>query len=851
MRFIGAVILASGRVRAGWKAPFLWVPVLLFCSGALGESASKDARGGIQTAVSFRNEVMAVLSKAGCNAGTCHGNKNGKGGFKLSLRGQDPELDYVALTHDLFARRLDPLAPEQSLILLKPTTQIAHEGGLRLKQGSEDYEILRRWLAAGMPNDLALAPKLERIEVEPPERVLIEPASELQLHVRAKFSDGSFRDITSLAVYEPANGPVKVSHDGLVQAQSEGVSTILVRYLQCQEPVRLAFVPARAGFVWQEPPAHNYIDREVFTRLRTLRMNPSDLCPDDVFMRRAYLDLLGILPTVEEARAFVNDASSGSEDGFEKTRAPSPRRSNRGPSGTSKYSLAAGRQEDVRGQLEKRRPEKRARLIDRLLERPEFADFWSLKWADLLRAEAHSLDQKGVQDFHHWIRQCVVENKPLDQFARELITARGSTYSSPAANYYRPNRDPLTRARAAAQVFLGTRLQCAECHNHPFDRWTQDDYYDWAGLFARVSYKVIENRREISSDEHEWNGEQIVFLARAGSIKNPRTGKNAQPRFLGATNSPGFYATPATIEARKAREPGPNPSQGGEQERAQAAGIPLPGGTSGSGPDDLEALADWLTSPANTLFARVQANRIWFYLMGRGLVDPPDDFRATNPASHPALLDALAEDLVKHRFDARHLIRLIMNSRTYQLSSEPNETNESDEMNFSHALVRRLGAEQLLDCQSEVAGVPLKFAGYPVGLRAAQLAGVRPESKGRRRANHLDQFLEIFGKPPRLLTTDTERTCECNMGQAFQMISGPMVNELLAEKENRVSRLLAAGRTNREIIEELFWAALTRSPTPQEAGTLLAGLDAAQDRRAELEDILWGLLNSKDFLFRK
>ena len=707
---------------------------------------------------------MAVLSKAGCSAGTCHGNKNGKGGFKLSLRGQDPDLDYVTLTHDVFGRRVNSFEPEQSLILLKPTTQVSHEGGLRFDKGSEEYETLRRWIAAGIPNDLASAPMLEKIEVTPMEKVLIEPAGRVQLQVHAKFSDGTGRDVSSAAVYEPANSLAKVSHDGLVERQGFGETTVLVRYLHCQEAVRLAFVPARPGFAWKGPPANNYIDEHIFARLRTLRINPSGLCSDEVFLRRTDLDLLGLLPTAEEARTFVAD----------------------------------------------KRRDKRARLINQLLDRPEFADFWALKWADLLRVEAHSLDQKGVQNFHHWIRRSIAENKPIDQFVRELVTAHGSTYDSPAANFYRPNRDPGARAKAAAQVFLGTRLQCAECHNHPSDRWTQDDYYGWADLFARVRYKVIENKREISSDEHEWNGEQIVFVAREGSVKNPRTGKDAQPRFLGA---------------------------GG----AESAG----------GGGDLQELADWLTSPTNALFARVQANRIWYHLMGRGLVDPPDDFRATNPASHPELLDALAQDLVKHKFDARYLIRLVMNSRTYQLSSEPNETNEGDETHFSHALVRRLGAEQLLDCESEVTGVPLKFAGYPTGMRAAQLPGVRPESKGKRRAHPLDQFLELFGKPPRLLTTDTERSCECNMAQAFQMISGPTVSELLAEKENRIRRLVVSDKPNKKIVEELFWTALTRAPTQSELNNLLPALEAASDRRPELEDILWALLNSKDFVFRE
>jgi hypothetical protein len=796
-----------------------------------------SAQSEYRTGVSFRNDVMAVLSKAGCNAGTCHGNKNGKGGFKLSLRGQDPDIDYLTLTRDSLARRINPLEPEESLLLLKPNTQVAHEGGLRFKLGSPEYEILSRWITEAMPNDLASAPKLRRIEVKPRETVLVEPANQVQLQVRAWFSDDSSRDVSFLAVYEPAHGMAEVSHDGLVQRAGMGESTVLVRYLHCQEPIRVAFVPARPGFVWQKPPANNYIDRHIFARLLTLRMNPSELCSDEVFIRRAYLDLLGILPTAEEAQAFVDQSPrSGPRMG-----APSSTSESRKLKSEMDHGLltSAANSEGTH--------RKRARLIDQLLERQEFADFWTLKWSDLLRVEAHSLDQKGVQNFHHWIRQSIAENKPLDTFVRELIAARGSTYSSPASNYHRPNRDPATRAKAAAQVFLGTRLQCAECHNHPFDRWTQDDYYDWADLFARVNYKVIENKREIGSDEHEWNGEQIVFLARKGSVTNLRTGKEAQGRFLGDQTTQRLGD-----EIEKANEPTPNPSHGGERDNERRHDAPLLGAVSGGpAPDELELLASWLTSPTNTLFARVQVNRIWTHLMGRGLVDPPDDFRATNPASHPKLLDALAQDFVNHKFDLRYLIRLIMNSRTYQLESEPNETNQSDQMNYSHTLVRRLGAEQLLDCQSLVTGVPLRFTGYPPGLRAAQLPGVRPESKGKRRANQLDQFLELFGKPPRLITSDAERSCECNMGQAFQMISGPAINELLAEKENRVSRLVATGKSNREILGELFWTTLTRAPTTEELDTLIPGLESAKDRRAELEDILWGLLNSKGFVFRR
>ena len=480
---------------------------------------------------------MPVLSKAGCNAGTCHGNKNGKGGFKLSLRGQDPDLDYATLTRDVFSRRVNPVAPEESLILLKPTTQVAHEGGSRFDRKSPEYEILRSWIAERMPDDSATAPRLDHVEVAPLEQVLIEPAEKVQLRVRGAFSDGSTRDVTGLAVYETANRGAKINHDGLVERQSFGETTVLVRFLQQQTPVRLAFVPARASFKWQEVRANNYIDEHIFSKLRRLRMNASRLCSDEIFLRRAFLDLVGILPTADEARRFTAEA------------ARSPGKA-------------------------------RQRLIEALFERSEFADYWALKWADLLRVEAHSLDQKGVQNFHHWIRQSIVENKPINEFARALIMANGSTYRNPAANFYRPTRDPAARAKAAAQVFLGTRLQCAECHNHPFERWTQDDYYDWAGLFSHVNYKVLQNDREISSDQHEWKGEQVVFASEKGTVKNPRTGKDAVPRFLGA------------------------------------------GGSNANEGQFLGALADWLTSPTNRTFARVQVNRIWFHLFGRGIVEP-------------------------------------------------------------------------------------------------------------------------------------------------------------------------------------------------------------------------------------
>src|SRR5205814_1782437 len=385
----------------------------------------------------------------------------------------------------------------------------------------------------------------------------------------------------------------------------------------------------------------------------------------------------------------------------------------------------------------RRRLQKRARLIDQLLDRPEFADFWALKWADLLRAEERLLDRKGIETFHRWIRRSIAENKPLDRFARELIAARGSTYFNPAANFYRAVREPVARAEAVAQVFLGTQLRCAQCHNHPFDKWTQDDYFDWADVFARLNYKVLENRRRDNNDGHEFKGEQIVYVADKGEVKNPRTGKPAHARFLGQARGAGLQpvVSPGPVAPALSTGDGGKDARGaGELEVQERKARSFRSGSSVSGGDrsaldDLDALAGWVASPSNPFFARAQVNRVWYHLMGRGIVDPIDDFRATNPPSHPALLEALAADFVAHKFDLRYLIRLIMDSRAYQLSATPNDSNRDDDLNFSRAYVRRLSAEQLLDCQSEVIGVPVKFNGYPPGLRAAQLPGALAERK--------------------------------------------------------------------------------------------------------------------------
>ncbi|MGE5193638.1 MAG: DUF1553 domain-containing protein, partial [Deltaproteobacteria bacterium] len=450
------------------------------------------------------------------------------------------------------------------------------------------------------------------------------------------------------------------------------------------------------------------------------------------------------------------------------------------------------------------------RLIDALLERQEFTDFWALKWSDLLRNEEKTLDRKGVQNFHAWIRGSIARDKPLDQFARELIAARGSTYLEPAANYYRAMRDPIMRAESTAQIFLGTRLQCTKCHNHPFDRWTQDDYYSWANLFARVEYRVLENRRRDNNDSHEFDGEQLVVMARKGDVNDPRSNQPLPPRFLGEE------------------------------------GTALPPDA-----DRLLALADWLASPRNRRFTETLANRIWFHLLGQGVVDPIDDFRSTNPPSNPGLLAALSADLVEHKFSLKHLIRTIMNSNVYQLSATANDSNRDDEVNFSRAREMRLSAEQLADALAQVTGVPLEFSGYPDGMRAGEIPGVAAVRDRDGRPSLADQFLKTFGKPPRLQACECERTGEPTLNQAFQLVSGPLVNELLSRRDNRLGQLIDSGRPTPEIVDELFWTALSRRPTDEERRTSTAFVDAAGDKRSHLEDLLWGLINSNDFLLRK
>lgn len=750
----------------------LWIAAALCSPQTLGD----DVQSGT---INFDIDVMSILSKAGCNAGTCHGNLNGKGGLKLSLRGQDAEFDYAALVESSRGRRVNLAAPQESLFLRKAVGTTPHRGGIRLDQQSVEYQTLREWIRQGAagprkgsgPN--SQTPRLVKLSVEPQSAVLFAPEDQVQIKVIAHFVESpddsahasTFfeRDVTERACYELSNLSASVSSSGQVTREKFGETTLIVRYLDQQVPVPIAFMDSPANFVWQNPIENNFVDRLVDLKLQSLRINPSPICDDSTFVRRAYLDSIGRLPSAEEAKDFVYDQKSN----------------------------------------------KRMQLVDQLLVKSEFADFWAIKFADILRTEEKVLDPQGVDIFHAWIREAIGKGEPLDQFVHSLLTGTGSTFENPEANYYRANRDPETRGETTARLFLGTRLQCAKCHNHPFDRWTQNDYYQWSSVFSQLAYEVGENKRKDKLDKNEFAGDQIVLVSKQEEVRNPTTKKVAEPKFLG----------------------GQELGTGARQNR-------------------LEAVANWLTSPENELFVKSQTNFVWYQIMGQGIVEPIDDFRLTNPPSNPALLDALAAHFVESNFDIRQLVRAIMLSRTYQASSTPLPSNAHDNTSYSKALVKRLPAEVLLDMQSDFLGTPVSFAGYPLGIRAVQIPGVQ-RVRPREKAPQLgDRLLKTFGKPERIIACDCERSNETNLKQVLGLI-GEGLNERLASS-SRLRELTESSLSDSELIDELYWSALSRAPTDTElsaASELLR--DPTIDRATAIQDMAWAIMNAKEFLFRR
>lgn len=701
--------------------------------------------------VSFRNDFVAAMNVGGCNQGACHGTPSGKNGFKLSLRGYDPDADYLQLSRDVLGRRTDHQMPQTSLMYLKALGRVPHEGSVRFSPDSVPGRTFLAWLTEGLRDDAPGTPTLKKVEVLPGNRLLLEPSRGQQLAVLGHFSDGSVKDVTRLTVFTSSDPAIAdVNANGLVKFSQTGEVAILCRYLEELVPVRLTYLEPKPDFKWPGPKENNYIDQHIFAKLKLLNILPSELCSDQEFIRRAYLDVCGILPTPEETRAFLNS----------------------------------------------KEPDRRAKLIDALLERPEYADLWTLKWSDVFRSNRKAIQLKGTHVFQKWLRSHIDQNTGLDQVVHEMLTATGSTYANPAANYYRIARDPSNLAETTAQLFFGIRMQCAKCHNHPFERWTQDDYYSTAAFFARVKQKADPVE---PGDPKKKDGAEYIYTAREGEVTQPRTGKTMPPRFMG-----------------------------GVVPQVQP------------GMDRRQVFADWLIGSSNPFFAKSVVNRIWFHLTGRGIVDPVDDFRDSNPSANDDLLDALARDFVANKFDAKNLIRTIMNSRTYQLSAETNDSNKEDNKYFSHAVTKLHTAEQLFDALCFVTEVPEKYPNMPLGTRAVQL----PDGEVN------NAFMKTFGQPARELACECEREGDSNLAQALQLINGPAVNDRLRNPNNRIGKLLTQKLADREILDSLFLATLSRLPVDAEVQAMLDHVTRAVDKRKAWEDVHWALINSKEFLFR-
>ncbi len=729
--------------------------------GAAQASVPVEVRGAAAPFEwSFRNHVLPVMTKMGCNSGACHGALAGKGGFKLTLRGYDPELDYMTLTRGALARRTVRLQPAHSLILLKPTLTVAHGGGRRFPVESPEYKVVSEWIAAGLPSPREEDPRIKNLEVAPREASLA-PGAEQQILVTARFSDGHSEDVTRWTKYSSGDESVaSVDDSGRVKMRGRGEAAITVYYLGLVSFARLRVpFPATLGpQTFRTAKLNNTIDKLVLKKLEQLRIPPSGQATDAEFLRRAYLDAAGILPTPSESEAFLADKS----------------------------------------------PDKRARLIDRLLERPDFVDYWSYKWSDLLLVSSRRLSKADMWTYYDWIRINVAENKPWDRFVREIITASGSARENGAVNYYLIHREPIDIVENTTQAFLGTSITCARCHNHPLEKWTQMDYYGMLNQFSRVRIKTASQMRR--GDVFE---DASVYSSTTGEINHPRLGRPLPPKPLDA---------PALDLNSK------------EDRRAH--------------------YADWLTSPQNPYFARAVVNRVWKNFMGRGLVEAVDDLRATNPPTNGELFDTVVADFTASGFDVKKLIRTIMASATYQASSRPNEHNAQDDKYFSHYILRRLPAEVLLDTLSQITQSPEKFVGFPAGVRAMQLPDAQVDS----------YFLAAFGRPPRLQTRESDRTAEPSITQALHAINGETLNAKLRSPDGTVAMLSKLGLSDERTVEYLFLAAFSRYPSEDERRLMTSALRAAREAkptgataddpyRLALEDMLWAMLTSKEFVF--
>ena len=710
--------------------------------------------------VSMLRDVQPVLSRLGCNSGTCHGSQKGQNGFKLSLRGYDPLYDHSALIDDLAGRRFNRAAPDRSLFLMKVSGAVPHVGGVLTKPGEPYYETLRAWVAAGVELDLD-AVRVDKIEIFPGDAVIPVPGMEQQMAVVATFADGSQRDVTREAFLETSDIEVtSISREGVVHAIRRGEAAILARYQGRYAAAPLFIMGDREGFEWKDVPENNYIDRLVYAKLRQIKTLPSDLCTDAEFVRRVYLDLCGQPPTPRQTRAFLRD----------------------------------------------RRPmeEKRDELVDRLIGSTEFIEYWTNKWSDLLQVNPKFLGQPGAEALRGWIEGAVASNMPYDDFVYAVLNSSGSTLENPPTAYYKVHREPEALMENTTQLFLGVRFNCNKCHDHPFEKWTQSNYWELASYFAQVERKNAPGSKKLPNAgfANTGNSEELISDRSKGDVKFPN----------GAVAAPSF---PYEIDARRLEE-------SSETRRSE--------------------LADWLTAEENPYFARSFVNRLWSYFLGVGFIDPVDDIRAGNPPSNPELLDKLTDDFIATDFDVRWLMRLICTSRTYQHSIETNRWNEDDKVNFSHAQARRLTAEQLYDAIHVATGRISRLPGQRLGTRAAALVG--PNVKLN------DGFLDLFGRPPRESACECERSSGMSLGQALNLVNGPTFADAINDPLNGISNLIEVERDARSVVSELFVSFLCREPTQAEldhlAATLngrdpsnLAALDPADSKMLEEKFAGW------------
>jgi hypothetical protein len=701
---------------------------------------------GLKTArpVDFAIEVVPLLSRYGCNAGGCHGKASGQNGFKLSLFGFDPAYDYDELVRRTRGRRMNTAAPDQSLLLLKATNKVPHGGGARLDPESEGYQVLRQWIANGAPQSADDVAHVVKLEIEPRERILAAGATQ-QLRVVAHYSNNTTRDVTRQAAFASNLDPVaSVDEEGLVHAaQQSGEATIMARYVG-EVAVFTAILPhgsARTEIAGFTPK--NYIDELSLAKWKKLGLLPSPPCDDATFIRRATLDANGRLPTSEEVRTFLADAS----------------------------------------------PEKRAKLIDRLLDAPDYASYFALRWGSILRNSNLAGADQAAAAFHNWMKDMLARNRPYDEFVRGVVAASGEWQDAPAINWYWQSRDDQLHQVTAdtAQVFLGQRLQCARCHHHPYERWGQDDYFGLAGFFTRLGRKSFGQPPPYYASANVTTGE-----------KHPLTGKSPEPKFL---NGEYLKVTPED--------------------------------------DPRHALVDWMAKPENPFFAKTLVNRLWGHFYGRGLVHEIDDMRATNPPSNPELLDALASDFTEHKYDMKHVCRVMLNSQVYQLSSEPTEHNRNDRQNFARYYGRRIIAESFLDAVDQATGTRTHFNGVAKSARAVDLP----------HENFGSYFLDTFDRPRRVSGCECERSSGATLAQVLLLANSEDIENKIGAGDGKIAKMLQDKKPMKEMIDELYLGAVARYPTEAEAATATKFIDGIENKQEAYQDLLWTLLNSKEFMF--